>query len=76
MVTEGRAHVVVDLEAMWHVDLKALLLELWIYRAPVINKLVHSTHGHCLWGLTALLNLLMVPHREKERGDRGTHLHR
>jgi hypothetical protein len=46
VVTEGRAHVVVDLKAMWHVDLKTLLLELWIHRAPIINELVHSTHGH------------------------------
>jgi hypothetical protein len=28
VVTEGRTHVVVVLEAVWHVNLKALLLEL------------------------------------------------
>lgn len=32
VVTEGRAHVVIGLEAMWHVNLKALLLKLQMYK--------------------------------------------
>lgn len=36
VIAEGRTHVVVRLEAMWHVDLKALFLELQTHKGVVI----------------------------------------
>lgn len=42
VVAEGGAHVVVHLEAVRHVDLEALLLELHTHRATVI---AHRPHG-------------------------------
>lgn len=36
VVAEGRAHVVVGLKTMWHVDLEALFLELQTHKRTII----------------------------------------
>lgn len=36
VITEGRTHVVVSLEAMWHVNLEALFLELQTNKGAII----------------------------------------
>lgn len=48
VVTESGAHVVICLEAMWHVDLKALLLELQMNKETISTRLnVDSSGERC-----------------------------
>jgi len=55
MVTKGGTHVVVVLKAMWHVNLKALLLKLQTYHQ-------HQTELKCLRAeMQSLKSLMMDP---------------
>lgn len=49
VVTESGAHVIVDLEAVWHVDLKALLLELREQTGLITAKSDRRHREHNKW---------------------------
>lgn len=69
VVAEGWAHVVMCLKAMWHVNLKALLLKLWMHKkSPQLKQIqmLQSQNNHLYCSIWMSLSFIYCLEKLKQ----------